>query len=348
MNKHFRYLLTFYYFFQFCLVLIAQETPEPKELHGTDSIPPALNSDLITKDEKGTKISLLVKPVINDVLRYTINSFTLSTEKSPETDDKKITSTEDINYFYSEEVMEISPAGIITYKIKFDSIIVISTDSSDPDGKRIYNSNMKNYVWHHPEFIHFSSFIHEEFFARVSSKGELTSIYGLEKMYENLFSAWGDTLNSNHKEALKNSFDQEYFISIFQPQFQFFPEKAIYEDSGWVRSYEKEITIFPVKNEFKYRLNNVKQNNDQYFINVEAAMSTDVLEKKIKDEQLTYELENSSFTGKGNYEFNMSKGCLVSKHTDMVIELNLKISEKKDSIRTYNMVKQTLSINLLQ
>ncbi len=336
MIKHFRFLMIIYYFFQFCVVLIGQETSS------------ILNSDLIIKDEKGTRVTLFSKPMINDVFRYTINSIVSSTEKSPETDDKKVTSTENINYYYSEQVIEISSSEIITYKIKFDSIIVITTDSSDSEEKTIYNSNMRNYVWNQPDFIHFGNFIDEEFFARVSFKGEITSIYGMEKMYENLFTALGDTLNADQKEALKNSFDQEYFKNIFQSQFQIFPEKPIYLDSSWIRTYDSEIIVFPIRNVFKYMINDIKQNNEQYIINVNAVLSTNVLKKNIKDKDINYKLENSRFTGKSNYEYNLSKGCLVNKHSDTIIELNIKISDKKDSVQSYYTIKQSLSINLLK
>jgi hypothetical protein len=83
-------------------------------------------SELLKKDEKGTKVNLIVKPKKGDVFRYKINAKTSSSEKSPLTGDKEMSSDQDINYFYTEEVNDISSAGIVTYKIRFDSINIVS------------------------------------------------------------------------------------------------------------------------------------------------------------------------------------------------------------------------------
>ncbi|HMQ69194.1 MAG TPA: DUF6263 family protein [Ignavibacteria bacterium] len=351
MKKHYTHLITFCFLFQ-SLILLAQESGDTIEPQDKDTftviLTPDLNSDLITKDETGTKVNLRIIPILNDVLRYNIRSSTTSIEKSTETNDKKIISTEETNYFYTEEVFEISSAGIITFKIKFDSIIVVSTVLSDSEERTIYNSNMKNYIWSHPDFIHYSSFIHEDFFIRVSSKGEVTSTYGMEKMYENLYSAIGDTLTINQKEDLKNYYNQDYFINILQSQFQIFPEKTIYEDYGWVRSFESEIFAFPIRNDFNYKLTDIKQNSDEYIVTVDAGLSIKVLDKKVNDEDISYELQNSAFSGKANYDFNLSRGCLVNKLSETSIELKLKISDNTDSIQSYFAVKNYLSVILLQ
>lgn len=354
MKKHSTYFIIFYFLFQ-SLILVAQETGDTGnnvELQETDTltktVSPVLNSDLITKDETGTKVNLRIIPILNDVLRYNIKSSITSIEKSSETNDKKLISAEETNYFYTEEVFEISSAGIITFKIKFDSIIVVLTALSDSEERAIYNSNMKNYIWSHPDYIHYSSFIHEDFYIRVSTKGEITSTYGMEKMYENLFSALGDTLTINHKEDFKNYYNQDYFINILQSQFQKFPEKSIFRDSGWVRSFESDIIVFPIRNDFNYKLTDIKQNSDEYIVTVDAGLSIKVLNKKVNDESITYELQNSAFSGKANYEFNLSRGCLISKLSENNIELKLKISDNTDSIQSYYLIKNSLSVKLLQ
>jgi len=78
MKKHSTYFIIFYFLFQ-NLILVAQETGDTGnnvELQETDTltetVSPVLNSDLITKDETGTKVNLRIIPILNDVLRYNI------------------------------------------------------------------------------------------------------------------------------------------------------------------------------------------------------------------------------------------------------------------------------------
>ena len=110
-----------------------------------------LNSDLVIKDDKGTKVSLVLKPKKGEVFKYKMNAKTSSKEMSPLTGNKEVTSTQDINYFYTEEVNDVASSGIITYKLKFDSIDIVSTASSiDSSLSMTYNSNIKDSVYSKP------------------------------------------------------------------------------------------------------------------------------------------------------------------------------------------------------
>ena len=66
-----------------------------------------VNSDLVIKDDKGTKVTLDLKPKKSDVFKYKMNALTTSKEISPMSGDKELVSTQDINYYYSEEVNDI-------------------------------------------------------------------------------------------------------------------------------------------------------------------------------------------------------------------------------------------------
>ncbi|MGB3018960.1 MAG: DUF6263 family protein, partial [Ignavibacteria bacterium] len=164
-------------------------------------------SELLKKDEKGTRVNLIVKPKKGDVFRYKINAKTSSSEKSPLTGDKEMSSDQDINYFYTEEVNDISSAGIVTYKIRFDSINIVSgIKSADSSVSMTYNSNIKDSSYSKPEFLQYNAIMGEEFFARVSPQGEISDIYGLETVYEKIFKGLGDTLSPEQKNELKESF----------------------------------------------------------------------------------------------------------------------------------------------
>ncbi|MEP7145469.1 MAG: DUF6263 family protein, partial [bacterium] len=284
-----------------------------------------LNSDLLIKDGSGTKVRLLLRPKKGEIFKYKMNAKTTSKENSPLTGDKEISSIQDINYFYSEEVNDVSAAGIITYKIKFDSINIISTISSkDSSMNMVYNSNIKDSVFSKPDFIQYNSIMGEEFFGRVSAQGEISDIYGLEKVYANMYKALGgDTLSNEQKETLRASFGNDAIKAVIQQQFQMFPEKEIYKDSTWTRSYETQILIFPVKNILNYRLKEIKEDNNQVLLSIDADLAVDFIEKEVKDKKMTYMIENSKTGGKGVILYSLSKGCVVNKETNTNIDMNM-------------------------
>ena len=308
-----------------------------------------VNSDLVVKDDKGTKVTLDLKPKKNDVFKYKMNALTTSKEISPMSGDKEIVSTQDINYYYSEEVNDISSAGIITYKVKFDSINIMSTVSSgDSSVKVYYNSNIKDSIYGKPDFIQYNSIMNEEFFARVSPKGEISEIYGLEKVFENMFKSLGDTLDAAQKESLKSSFGKEAIQAVLQQQFQMFPDAPVYKDSSWTRSYDTQIMIFPVRNILSYRLNDIKEENNQFTIKIDADLAVDFMKKEIKDEKMTYKIEDAKTGGKGTVEFNLSRGCVTGKQTSTNIDIGMKLSAGGQSVKTTQNVTTALNIQLLK
>lgn len=309
----------------------------------------SVNSDLVKKDEKGTRISLLVKPKKGDVFKYKMNAKTTSKEKSPLTEDKEMTSTQDIFYYYTEEVNDVSSNGIITFRIKFDSISIMSTVSANDSSLSLkYNSNVKDSVYSKPDFIQYNSIMNEDFYARVSQNGEVSEIYGMEKIYENMFKALGDTLSNEQKQSLKESFGNDAVKAVLQQQFQMFPENEVYQDSVWTRSYETQILIFPVKNILSYKLKEIKEENDQLMLAIEAELAVEFIEKELKDKSMNYKVEDAKTGGKGNIFFNISKGCVTRKETNTNIDLNMRISAGGQSVKTFQTVMTELKVELMQ
>jgi hypothetical protein len=290
-----------------------------------------------------------VKPQKGDVFRYKMKAITNSKEKSPMTKDTEISSTQDIDYYFSEEVSEVASTGIITYKIIFDSInIVSSMESGDSSVSFTYNSNIKDSIYSKPDFIQYNSIMNEEFFARVSPLGEVSEIYGLERVYENMYKALGDTLDDAQKESLRTSFGKEAIQAVLQQQFQIFPENAVYKDSSWTRSYDTQIMVFPVKNILSYKLIDLQNANKDNIVKIEADLAVEFTNKEVKDERMSYKVEEEKTGGKGTIEFNLSKGCLVSKQTGTNIDLSLKLSAGGQSVNTQHKVETKLNISLLQ
>ncbi|MDQ3019510.1 MAG: DUF6263 family protein [Bacteroidota bacterium] len=333
----------------FTITGCGEKTETAGDKKQSDSKSNSVNADLVIKDDKGTKVSLVLKPKKGDVLTYKINAKTTSKEKGPMTDEKEIVSTQDINYFYTEEVNDVASSGIITFKIKFDSINIVSNASSaDSSLSMYYNSNIKDSVYSKPDFLQYNAIMNEEFFARISPQGEISEVYGLEKVYENMYKALGDTLTTQQKESLKDSFGKDAIQAVLQQQFQMFPQKEVYKDSTWTRSYETQILIFPVKNILSYRLQDIKEENNQFFVTIDADLAVDFIEKEIKDKKMSYKVEEVNTGGRGTINFNLSRGCVTSKSTNTKIDMNMRISAGGQSVKTLQNVTTELKVDLLK
>ncbi len=145
----------------------------------------SLISALISKDSVSGKQKVALKYVVKkgDKFSYKVVAKTSTSENSPATEGKDVKQDNEIDYFYTKEVDNIEPTGIITFKVNYDSII-ISSQMGEQSLK--YNSNVNDSMRTNPAFLQYNAVIKEPFYIRVSPVGEITDVYGLEKIHENL------------------------------------------------------------------------------------------------------------------------------------------------------------------
>ncbi len=304
------------------------------------------NSDLIKKDGNVEKVTLAMKPKKGDKFVYKMIAKTTSQENSPLTQDKDITSDQVINYFYSMEVTE-SSADVSTYKAKYDSINIVSTVKSGDSSLVIkYNSNIKDSIYNKPDFIQYNAIINEDFFLRVSSKGEISDIYGLEKIYTKMFKALGDTLKDSDKNEIKESFGNNAIKSVMQQQFQLFPDTEVVRDSSWTRSYDTQLMIFPVKNNLSYKIKDIQNQNGDNIVVIDATLSIAFDQKEINEKDVKYQISDMDTGGKGTISFNLSRGCIVKKETNTKVDATMKISSKGQSMKSKQNANTYLLVEL--
>lgn len=302
------------------------------------------NSDLI----KGDRITLKMAPKKGDVFRYGMTAKTSTKENSPMTNKQDLTQDQTIQYYYTQEVSDIVD-GVVTYKVKYDSISVVTgLTQKDSSISAKYNSNVKDSMYSKADFIQYNAIIGENFFIRVTAKGEITDVYGLEKVYEKMFKAFGDTLKEADKAQVKESFGNDAIKSVMQQQFQIFPDNEVVKDSSWTRSYDTQLLVFPGRNSLKYKITDVKTENGETILTIDADLNTELLKDEMKDKTVTYKVENSSFNGKGTIVFNLSKGCVVKKETTTKIDLSLKMSGGGQSMSSVQNVTTNMNVNLLK
>jgi hypothetical protein len=306
-------------------------------------------SELIKKDDKGEKADLKLAPKLNDKFRYKMSAKTVSVEKSPATMDQELTSEQLMTYYYSQEVSEISSAGVVTYKMKYDSIIITSKIAKkDSSLTQVYNSNIKDSVHMMPDFIQYNALIGEEFKLRVSALGEIYDVYELEKIHDNIFKALGDTLSPQEKATIKESMGSDAIKSIIQNQFQKFRGGDVYKDSTWTFNVETSLLVFPIKNILNYKVKDYQVSNDNVIVNIDANLGIDFISTEQKDKSgLNVKIVDSKTGGQGNVVFNLTRGCIVKKETTTNILLDLKISAKGQSAKSMQNLTTSLSVELL-
>ena len=306
------------------------------------------NADLIIKDDKGEKVNLKLRPEVGDTLRYKMIANTLSDEKSPATKDQDLHTEQLMTYYYTQEVAEISEAGVITYKMKYDSIRIESKVSAkDSTISEVYNSNVEDSIHALPDFIQYNALIGEYFKLRVSDLGEVYDVYELENIHEKIFKSLGDTLTPQEKATIKESMGSDALKSIIQNQYQKFPEHEVYKDSSWTFTSETSLLIFPIKNLLSYKLLDIKEEDGNYILTIDAALGIEFISKEQKEKDLTIKLTNSNTGGKGTVFFNLSRGCIAKKETSTNIELDMKLSAQGQSANSLQKRTTSLTVELL-
>lgn len=303
-------------------------------------------SELVKKDSISGKDKVQMKYVVKkgDKFYYKMVAKTSNMEKSPATEDKEVKQDNEINYYYSKEVNDVDAAGIISYKINFDSIN-ISSAMGDQSIK--YNSNVNDSVRNNPAFIQYNAVINNPFYTRVSPQGEITDVYGMEKIYEVLFKSLGDTLKEKDKQEIKQSFGEESIKEILQQEYQVCPPNAITVDSSWTKSFNSAVLFFEVVNNAKYTLKSVEDKNGQKIANIEANLVVEFKSKEVKERGMQIKIENSETSGNGKIAFNLNRGCISYKETNTNLKLDMKLSAQGQSANSSQAVTTSLTVSLL-
>jgi hypothetical protein len=303
-------------------------------------------TNLVRKDSLTGKDIVQLKYAVKkgDKFNYKMVAKTSNLEKSPATEEKEVKQDNEINYFYSKEVNDIDAGGIISFKINFDSI-TISSAMGEQSIK--YNSNINDSIKQNQAFLQYNAVINNPFFIRVSSSGEITDVYGLEKIYENLFKALGDTLKESEKEEIKQSFGKESIKEILQQEYQICPKDPVAVDSSFTKSFNTAVLFFEVVNNARYTLKSIELKNGESIANIEAALNVEFKNKEATERGMKVSIQHSETSGSGKIALNLSRGCISSKETTTMLRLDLKLSAQGQTANSTQAVTTNLYVTLL-
>ena len=329
------------FFILLLIIALAVSSCNKKEGAGDDKKNTA--SEFVKNEAGGQKVTLKMVPKVGDKFHYKMVAKTFSTENSPATGNQDITSEQTMTYYYTQDVAEISASGYITFKMKYDSIVIVEKAmSKDSTLQQTYSSNVKDSISSKLDYIQYNALAGQEFKFRVSPKGEIAEVIELEQIHDKIFKALGDTLSAEDKAKIKESMGSDALKSIIQNQFQKFPETDVFKDSTWNFSSETTLSVFPIKNILSYKLLDVKTDKTTQ-ITIDATLGIEFIQKEAKQMGMTIKLQNEEAGGKGTVVFDLSKGCVIRKETNTNINMDLKLSAKGQTANS----KQTLKTNLL-
>jgi hypothetical protein len=288
-------------------------------------------------------------PKAGDIFKYKMTAQTKQDEESDAEDFPEEDSDQIITYYYTEEVFTVNK-NIVTYKIIFDSIMV--SYNSKVNNQLLnanFSSNVQDSFYYKADFIQYISVINESFYIKVTTKGKIEEVYGLEKVYEKMFKAFGDTLTEFDKSIIKESFGNDAIKSVLQQQFQILPEKEIsIADLNWHRSYDTDILYFPAKNNLNYKIVDAIKENEDVIITINALLSTDILKKTAREEDVEYKMEQFNQEGEGVININLNRGCVIKKETATSIQVILKMQSGGVSMKSKQIVETHMKVELLE
>jgi hypothetical protein len=291
------------------------------------------NADLIIKDAAGDKVNLKMKPKTGDILNYKLHIEQNGSESSTLNKGNEIKNYQTMDLYFLNEVMEVNDAGIITYKVRYDSIMVnIGASDKDTSYSLIYNSNIKDSVYKKSDFVTFNALIGNDFRVRVSSLGEVSTIYDLEKIQNIIYKEYGDTLEADEKEIVKKSLEDQ-LKELIQTQYQIFPDKEMKKDSTWTSVQQSVLGSFPVENILNYTITSIEEKEGSNIIGLTAALDFKILENTYKEKTtgITYKLDEIKGSGSGKIQFNITRGCIVFKETEKNLSAKIQASLKGQS-----------------
>lgn len=307
------------------------------------------NTDLIKKDAAGDKLTLRIKPKVGDVFNYKLHIEQNGSESSTLNKGNEIKNFQIMDLYFMNEVMEINESGIITYKVRYDSIIVnVGASDKDTSYSVTYNSGVKDSIYKKSDFITFNTLIGNDFRVRVSALGEVTTIYDLEKIQNIIFKEYGDTLEADEKDIVKKSLEDQ-LKELTQTQYQMFPEKEVIKDSTWTSVQQTVLGSFPVENILNYTVTSIEVREDNFIIGLTAGLGFKILENTFKEKTtgITYKLEDIKGGGSGKIQFNISRGCIESKETEKSLSATIMASLQGQSAKSSKTDVIKLKLELL-
>jgi hypothetical protein len=280
---------------------------------------------------------------VGDKFSYSLNT---SSENTHSMGEKSQTTKTNILYKISGHVIDKDTTGDIDIKFTFNNIKIsadlgtqgsISFDSENPA------DSAKRKM---PAFLEHTALLNNDFFARLTSRGEIIEIYRLDNIIKKLLGPNPEKIDDKVKTQIRANL-QNQLKNIIQQIYQLLPDKIVKIDSSWNRSYIEKIAFLDVNNTATYTLKEIVRSSGSDIAKISAKLTSEPVGKRtVEDQGVKYNIEKPVITGGGSIEFNLEKGLVlvrdITYSVNMVMSMTKGAQSSKITTNALNRVKVEL------
>jgi hypothetical protein len=238
------------------------------------------------------------------------------------------------DYLFTHEVVDVQGENSVILRIRCDSVRV---EASSAMGKVAYSSNVPgdSLKGKQPPFVEHSSLAGNEFYLKITNRGEIIDIYRLDKIMERLLGSVGPQIDSRTKGMLRDQFVKGFLRGLLQEGLQLLPQEPVGIDSGWSKVNKEVIEGLDMKSTARYKLTSAEKKGDQKTAVIDAKLETTIAGKKDFERQgLKYALSSSRISGSGTSRFDLNRMCVLSRDLNISTMMKFKITGQLDSSGT--------------
>jgi hypothetical protein len=306
----------------------------------------SVRSRFIQKDSATGKEKILLKyaPRKGEIFRYKLDLDAMQSENSPFTGGKEVSQNTNQVYYFSQEVMEVNEKGIITYKVKFDSIkITIKQDTNSV----VYNSNINDSNRTSPLFFSYSAVVGQPFKFRLAPDGKIIELIELDDIKAAYMKLLPDSLNEKQKEKdYSQNFDPESLRGLIEEELARFKSEFVDTDQPYQFTDDETLLVFKTKATRQYKINNIKEENEKLLIDISGELNVEFATREYVEKGEKMKLDNFETKGTSSMTIDLARGIIVRKEVNVPLNIDVTLSAKGQSaiVKRKNQKKAVLTL----
>ncbi|MBM4170668.1 MAG: hypothetical protein FJ214_02210 [Ignavibacteria bacterium] len=288
---------------------------------------------------KDQNISLRYNLEKGDKYSYKLTTITNALESIQADSLIKSNSSQNLQYIFNLEVIEIDEEKVAEIAINISSVKV----SANINGQKISFDTKANPSKEEQEkFLEYSAISNSPYRARISPKGEVIEVSRLDKMIDKMISIQSQQqkLSTEERAQLAKNLSNAAVRPLTQLIFRELPEKQIAKDSTWERRYPSQMTVFTLENIAKFKVDDFFEIDGDKAAKISADLSvTYTGNKKGEQEGVKYSFDDPKMSGDGFIIYNIDKGILIKSETTTNVEISVEVLAK-DSMQKLRKTKR--------
>ena len=307
----------------------------------------SLRSKFIKKDSASGKEKIFLKyvPKKGDIFKYKLDLDAMQSENSPFTGDKEIAQNTNQVYYYTQEVMDINEKGIITYKVKFDSIkITIKQDTNSV----FYNSNVNDSNRINPLFFSYSAVVGQPFKFRLNTDGKILELIELDDIKASYMKLLPDTLSEKAKEKdYAQSFDPESLRGLMEEELARFKSDYVPVDEPYQFTEDETLLVFKTKTTRQYKIGEIKEENGKLLVTIAGELNVEFATREYIEKGEKMVLDNYETKGASSLTIDLARGIIIKKEVNVPLNIDVSLSAKGQSVKVKRKNQKKAVLTLL-